>query len=180
MIPAYSYDQIIQILKYAFDFRYIENSSLKMTGLLFSPLYTRIAKEEIIPRLNYYHRRTGDNLDFFCAGYEGNLPPFEYMNDEVELGVTEPDTEQEISWTYSDTIFLKLRKEISDMTGRHYSGESDLILANAIYDKEFQTVALDFSSAIFLDLDLMLKDEPTLSVGRIFENICLYADTHLV
>jgi len=177
MIPAYNYNQIIEELQKAFQSRYEENSSVRMIGFLFSPPHTRIAKEEIIPRLHYFHHLSGNSFDFFCAGYGGYLPQDEYP-DIIELGVTKPNYWQEIPWAYSDKVFISLCKEFSHITCWHYSGESDLILANAICDKESQIVTLDFSSALVLDLELMLKDEPTLSIGRIFENICRYADTY--
>ncbi len=175
MISAFSYEQVIEELRNAFINRYEAKPTIKMIGLLFSPPHTRIAKEEIIPRLHYYHHLSGNSLDFFCIGYGGYLPRDEYP-DVIELGSTKPDAWHEIPWAYSDLVFIPLCREIAKRTRWNYSGESDLILANAIYHNETEKVSLDFTSALNLDLDLMIKDEPTLSVGRIFENICRYAD----
>jgi len=175
MVPAYTYFQILDELKQAFTSRYKGMPSARMVGLLFAPPHTRIAKEEIIPRLQYFHHRSGNNIDFFCAGYGAYLPPQEYP-DMIEVIEAGSRRRRDTSWAYSNTVFINLCKDIGQLTRWRYSGEADLIMANARFDLDSKAVSLDFSTAVVLDLELMLKDEAILSVGRLFENICQYAD----
>jgi hypothetical protein len=50
-------------------------SKRRMVGLLFAPVGQPIAKAEIIPRLKDFHYRSGNHINFYCAGYAGEHPP---------------------------------------------------------------------------------------------------------
>ena len=41
----------------------------KLIGILFCQPGTKLAREEIIPNLDYFYYRSGVFVDFFCAGY---------------------------------------------------------------------------------------------------------------
>lgn len=177
MISAYNYGQILESLKDSFKTRYGENSSMKMTGLLFSPPYTRVAKEEIIDRLEYYHHRSANNIDFFCVGY-GAFLPLESDSKIEPVKTVKSDLFGALTWQFDEKVFITLCEQLGLLTDWHYSGESDLILVGALYDSDVDEVNLDFSTAIVLDLELMLKEDSKLSVGRIYESIFRYVDTH--
>lgn len=97
MIPAWSYDQICKELGRAFQKRYPhrERGSIRMVGLLFAPPGARLAREHIIPSLDYFHHRSGDNIDFFCAGYS------RYGFTPGERPVSNDDP----PWMFSDQVF---------------------------------------------------------------------------
>lgn len=71
MIPAWDYEEVCRELGNAFHYRYPAGKagSTRMVGLLFAPREARLAKDEIVPSLDYFHHRSGHNIDFFCAGY---------------------------------------------------------------------------------------------------------------
>jgi hypothetical protein len=48
---------------------------LRMFGLLFARPTSRIAKEDIIPNLTYFHYRSGNNISVYCAGYRSRIEP---------------------------------------------------------------------------------------------------------
>ena len=71
MIPAWDYAQVCREVGQAFCSRYPDGEvgSIRMVGLLFAPAEVRLAKETIVPSLGYFHHRSGNHIDFFCAGY---------------------------------------------------------------------------------------------------------------
>ena len=71
MIAAWNYTQVCRQLGDAFRYRYPDGevASIRMVGLLFAPKEVRLARDEIIPSLDYFHHRAGNHIDFFCAGY---------------------------------------------------------------------------------------------------------------
>lgn len=64
MIPAWDYSQTLRDVKRAFEWRYEKNGfgGVRMVGLLFAPPEARLARDEIIPALEYFHHRSGTSL----------------------------------------------------------------------------------------------------------------------
>lgn len=71
MIPAWDYNQVCRELVRTFGYGGADEpaATVKMVGVLFAPAEVRLAREEIVPGLDYFHHRAGKNIDFFCAGY---------------------------------------------------------------------------------------------------------------
>jgi hypothetical protein len=161
MIPAWSYESICQKLTRAFrKERY--HGNVRMVGLLFAQPGRLLVDSEIIPSLNYYHHRSGDHIDFFCAGY----------------GIDEGDDYRPVgnNWKYNACKFNDFRKKIEGMTSWEYSGQTDLILTNARYDPEMRTGYLDFRSSIVCDLETMKQVNAIQSAGEFFERIFRFAE----
>jgi len=170
MIPAWDYSQTLRDLKRAFEWRYEKNGfgGVRMVGLLFAPPEARLARDEIIPALEYFHHRSGDNIDFFCAGYRRYGP-------DAERG-EKPVTEDDPPWFFNLRLYDQFRRQIQQLSTWRYSGEADLLLMNANFNEASGEVSLDFTSAIACDLDRMVKDGAIQSVRRFFEQIFQFAE----
>ncbi len=169
MIPAFNLKEVQMELNRTFR----ENTNFKnrMIGFLFARSKSSLAKSQIIPNLEYFHHRSGKNIDFFCAGYGKYWEGF--IN---EIPDQTPVTfDSRINWLFSNQKFDEFRKEIENRTSWTYSGSSDLILCNA-YLNSNQVPLIDFSQVFFCDLEKMIDDKVILSVERFFEDIFKYAE----
>jgi hypothetical protein len=171
MIPALDYSQVLRDLKRAFEYRYEKNGfgGVRMVGFLFAPPEARLAREEVIPGLGYFHYRSGDNIDFFCAGYRRYGPDPKHGES--------PVTDDDPPWLFNLRLYDQFRRQIQQLSTWRYSGEADLLLMNARFDEGGGNVSLDFTSAIACDLDRMIKDGAIQSVRRFFEDIFKFAET---
>ncbi len=168
MIPAWNYAQVCRELDQAFRYRYPAegNGDIRMVGLLFAPAEVRLAKDEIIPSLEYFHHRSGNHIDFFCAGYS------RYGFTPGERPVTQDDP----SWMFSLELYDRFRREVERHSRWRYSGEADFLLLNAKRGYESDTASLDFSSTIVCDLDRMIREQAIHTVRRFFEDVFRFAE----
>ena len=169
MLTPWSHSEVCRTL--ALDFRTRHpgevNPTVRMVGLLFAQSRVRFAREEIVPSLDYFHHRSGDKIDFFCAGYGR----YWYPPTEDQQKVTGDDP----PWLFSLSLFGKFCDEIEQLSTWQYSGEADLLLMNAHIDPEQDAARLDFNSAVVCDLEQMKRDGAITSVPRFFEQIFRYA-----
>lgn len=154
--------------------------AVRMVCLLFARPEVALAKKEIVPHLPYYNRRSGRSINFYCAGYGTDKD-----SDGQELGKV-----GESVWFFSDNAFLDTKKYIELDSTWKYSGGTDLIISNAIFESSNRTlmtedgfeeerlraVYLDFSTAISLNLERMLADKAITTVPMFFEDIFKFAD----
>jgi hypothetical protein len=137
-----------------------------MVGLLFVPDQARLAKDEIVPSLDYFHCRSGDHIDIFCAGYSRYC----FTPDERKV------TEDVPPWMFSTEAFNRFRHEIEHRSRWRYSGEADLLLMNGRREND-ESAILDFKSAIVCDLDRMIRDQAIHSVRRFFEDVFRFVES---
>jgi hypothetical protein len=168
MIPAWDYAQVCSQLGQAFRYRYADGEvgGIRMVGLLFGPPEIRLAKDEIVPSLDYFHHRSGNHIDFFCAGYS-------------RYGFTpgrRPVTNDEPPWMFSLELYDRFRRDIERRSRWRYSGEADLLLMNGKRGGDENTASLDMSSTIVCDLDRMIRDQAIHSVRRFFEDVFRFAE----
>ena len=168
MIPAPSYYSVIHSLKDAFSNRFEDEpvGHIRLIGILFAPIGAQLARSEIIPRLNDFHFRSADNIDFFFAGYGASCPAPQY----VEVPNAQSD-----GWRYSSQAFSSFCNDLETRTRWTYKGGCELILANAKYKKKTEKASIDFKTAIVCDIDKMKADGAIESVERFFETIFQYA-----
>jgi hypothetical protein len=178
MLAANTYEDICQELRWAFKHRYSSTgkAGVKMVGILFAPAKSPLVVQEILPRINDYHHMSGNNVDFFCCGYGAYWPDDQDIEVVAEVGEDTPWERRIVKWQYSSKIFTDIVKQFKKMTTWKYSGEVDLILANARYDDAQDTAYVDLSSSIVLKLDEMRKDCLIQSVGTLFQEIFDYAE----
>ena len=177
MTPAYTVEMIRLALKEAFSSRYATDSSLlpHMVGILFAPSGSAITKSEILPRLDDYHHRSGNKIDFFCAGYGAHWPEG-WIPDEIVVATTTNSYGQKTEWKYSSKYFNDLLDEVRSAAPRwRYSGDVDLLLLNAIPDQTGE-VTLDFSVLVALNVTQLKMDKAIETVPQLFEQIFAYAE----
>lgn len=170
MIQINNYDQILEILEMAFRERYEKNATDRLIGILFAPPKTEIGDTEILRGLDYFHYRSGNNIDFFCVGYVGENHPAAKSLD-IEVGGR--------TWWFSNKIFNDTRRQFEKEISWRYSGEADLILAVAEFDPAKGDVKLNFTNCIVFDLDKMKRDNAILSVRRLFEELFRFSEEYL-
>lgn len=167
MIHAWNYEQVCQELGNAFLYRYPDGDrrATRMVGLLFAPPETQVGRKEIVPGLNYFHHRSGNNIDFFCAGYS-------------RYGFTpgqRPVTNDDPPWMFSTEAFDRFRRDIECRSSWRYSGEADLLLMNGERVNE-SSASLDFHSTIACDLDQMIRDTAIHSSRRFLEDVFRFSE----
>ena len=156
-----SYDHLVSLLKFSFQYGEQDNNNSRVAGLLFAQPNS-FTKDEIISGINYFNNRSGKTVDFFCIGYQPDFfePKFPVVA-----------TVDYKNWSFNSKVFNDLRKQTEKRTKWKYSGSVELILFNSYLDTNTDTVKLDFSDAIFIDLKKAKEEKLITSVGEIFEKI---------
>lgn len=77
MVPTYSLREVTQHLGFHLERQRQAGVAQprRMLGFLFARPDLPLARDEIVPSLNYFHHRAGDKIDFFCVGYGWFSPP---------------------------------------------------------------------------------------------------------
>ena len=128
-------------------------------------------------RLDDWHHRSGENIDFFCVGYT-EFPDTE----DAESIASLTDNGNRRSFYYSASAFEAIRHHVSAQSRWRYSGEADLILVNAVQPESRDwgthgprsSLALDH--IIALDVQLMVAEHVYASAARLMEGICRAAE----
>jgi hypothetical protein len=172
MDPVIDYPELMDRLNNAFQYRYQDGMSggLRLIGLVFARPESPVAKTEMISQIPYWHCRSGDNIDFFFAGYTYPHPVIEGFQAVPVLGHAD--------WLYSPKLFNAFRTEIESQTQWRYSGACDLLLSNAFFDATQQKAVIDWKSIILCQLDQMLKDKAIDSIEKFFESVFRFAESH--
>jgi hypothetical protein len=110
MIPAWSCWTVFDALERKFEARRRVDRKwdVILTGLLFARPSCKLVAEEILPDLGYFHHRSGENVDFFCAGFSRYTRGRSYP-DEKKIPSTDGP---EPPWFYSDIAFNELRRKL--------------------------------------------------------------------
>ena len=173
MMPSSSFDDLIESLNNTFVSQYSGEADgcIRMVGILFARPELPLVKTSISQNLDYFHHRSGKNIDFFCAGYDirGNL-----VRHEIDLPITKVGSSE---WSFRNYQFNELRKNFEKISKWKYSGGVDLILTNVRYDSELGSV-FEFDSSILCKLDQMIKIKAIVSIENFFESIFQYAEQH--
>lgn len=168
MEAAPTYEEVLRVLTYRFQEAYPDDgSSVRLTGLLFARPGSPLSRGEVTPNLFYFHRRSGDHIDFFLAGYSNGDP----VSDCVKV----PEGPGGY-WTFSNELFDSLRRKLEAETAWRYGGGTELVLANARYDAKEKAASLDFASCVVCQLDSMKECGAIESVETFFERIFRFAE----
>jgi hypothetical protein len=134
----------------------------RMLGILFTRPECSLAKDDIIPSLEYYNISSDKYINIYLPGY----------SERKQEGYRKvPNTTESDKWFFSDDAFNKMRDEIEQNTIWEYSGQSDLILMNATYNYENDKYDLNFTQVMYLKLDAEIKKENIESVAGIIEGL---------
>lgn len=133
------------------------NPCTRIVGLVFCQLNSQIGREEILPSIDYFNFRSGNNVNFYFLGYHRS---------------TGPDK----AWGFDAADFNECRKGMEASSKWRYSGGTDLILANVKFD-----AATGFASANLASIECftfeVLKHAGVLpNVGMFFEKIFQFCE----
>lgn len=150
--PAISYSGIIDFLANKYhETRPIEHRYC-MIGILFIRPGSNIHRQ-LNQELEYYHHRSGEYFDLFVAGYE--TEPWETNGNKTE---------------FSSKLFNNIVTEFESVSQWKYSGGSELMLTNVkLLSRD--TVSLDFSSSILINLDDLVDNKGFRDIGYFFEHL---------
>jgi hypothetical protein len=169
MVPAKSLSDVLDRLCDQFAHEKPQ-CRVKLIGILFCRPQLKVAKDDILPHLRYYHLRAGRYVDFFFAGFDGdtlyNHSPFSYEIDG-------PDGKK---WLFDERDFNIWRYELEQVSKWRYSGGNDLVLANARYDENKRLPYIDMENAICMTLEEVQRSGDVPEIGMILENIFRYAE----
>lgn len=133
--------------------------------LLFAPPFSKVAKEGVVPRLGYLNHRSGDDIDFYCAGYGGYWHRDHYPDME-EIGEVRYEGGTTIPWAFSQKLFANFVDELEGASSWRYSGETELLVFNAL---------TSFKDCLILEVERMIKDEAIGRSSDLFESLIQYA-----
>lgn len=123
-----------------------------MIGILFTRPGNSIHKQ-LSEELEYYHHRSSRDFDLFVAGYE--TKPWEIDSDKTG---------------FSPELFNNIITELESVSEWKYSGGSELMLTN-VRSLSRNTVSLDFSSSILINLDDLIENKGFQDIGYFFEHL---------
>lgn len=166
-IPALSLADILWRLDAYFQ-EQPASVEVRLVGLVFCRPQSRLAREEVIPHIPYFHARSAERAILFFSGFA------DHKTEHGQLILEETDDRP--AWWYDDYGFNALRREIEEATSWRYSGGTDLILTNAVFDREAGRSSLAFESAIAANLDEMKRDEVFVEAPMFFERVFQFAD----
>lgn len=147
-----------------------EERSSKLIGILLCHSQSPLAKSDIIGHLPFFHVRSGEAIDFFCAGYGAYWPPGHHA-DEVPVARINDE-----NWLFSNEAYLQVIDELERDSKWKYSGETELLLI-PVTKTSNDSVSLVYESAIVCNLERMAKDNAFSSVRSFFDSIFQYAKT---
>ena len=132
---------------------------------------SKIAKDEILPHLEYLNESTSDFVHFYFPGY-GSGWPAHYYPDQKKVG-----TLNGVDWFFSVKPFNSIRKDLEAKTKWRYSSETDLILLSGKQNSA-ESGELCFSPSHTCNLELMAKDGAFTSVRSFFGQITRLAESN--
>jgi len=136
--------------------------TISMVGILFARPNSAFAQTEITPNYRYFHFRSGNLINFYCAGFDPiwDIPVLKDA-DNADF--------------FSISNFVDFVGEIQRRSRWRYTGGADLLLCNALRGDD-DDVGLDFSTAIVADLVRMKAEGAILSVESFFEKIVQHVE----
>lgn len=165
MNPSLKYEYIRSSLGYYFQQHH--RTTPILTGLLFCRPTTKLAKESILPAVFDFHYSSGPHTHFYFPGYR--------QTDEYDSLAVSPATSDAPAYKFDASSFHEFKDLIQLKTKWKYSGGTDLILANARYDRIRKEGYLDFSCTICLQLESVQDEKRFPEIGMFFERIFQFA-----
>jgi hypothetical protein len=115
----------------------------------------KVVKDEILPRLDYWHHRSGTAVDFVCLG-------FSERSDETPDG----------------RAFAQIVRMLERHFSWKYSGETDLLVFNGRYDTLSGQAVFDLTQGVALTLERALEAKAISSVGALMEDLFRVTEAH--
>jgi hypothetical protein len=137
-----------------------DTRKVRLVGLLFGQPASPVIQSEILPRIDYWHLRTGKNINIFCIGFGDESKDFNALS------------------FYDCIYWLQARSKWK------YSGETELVLLNARRAQEgnenpvWSEVELDLSSVVTLILESAMRDKAINSVASFMEQLIQFTENY--
>lgn len=151
---------IEQRLTSAFQNRY-KRKDAALTGILLARPEDKIARELVLPNLEYWNYRSDYYTDFFCAGYI----PARFDSTAKPVGVTINDLE----WGFSLPAFVEIVEALERESHWKYEGDTCLLLLSSYFDG--RSARLDFRRCLHLNLREALDDKTIATPTQLAEGI---------
>lgn len=87
---------------------------VRMVGKLFGRPESQLGAKEVVPNLEYFHVRSSDYVDFFCAGYGPEDSRDPNRHNQIRVGG--------VGWRFDADRFNAVRMEVQVRTNWTYSG----------------------------------------------------------
>lgn len=148
-------------------------NSIKLVGMLFMRAGQSLTDKDIYPSLEFFHRRSGDYIDFYLTGWrhDGN----NYGNEVASV------------WTFNLDDFMRTLNAIESEVNWKYSGGVDLLLMTASRDRKvaqggFSTLArttykIDLNGVISIPIHTLMKENLIESPDILIQRIISFAET---
>jgi hypothetical protein len=174
MFEAINKRDILWTLETLVSINEIPSQGRLLIGVLFTRPSLSLAKNEIIPNLEYLHRRTDKNIHFFCPGFAFGSESYakEYWNAKdyrSALDIRQRIENDRNQWMFSEKKFIECLSEFENDTCWKYSGETDLLLFQGYVSKK--RTKIDYSSAIACSLNNLLRASVVESINVFLENL---------
>jgi hypothetical protein len=154
MIEALTYKSMIHNIKSNLN----DVHSRKTIGILLGDPNCVFVRDNIINRINYFHHKSNEGIDFYFPGYGAYWYGY-YGKQKTACTV------DEVEWSFSEKMYCEFINELEIKSNWRYSGETELIIID--YAKE----DLDFSNTMTFWLDKMVKDKIIYSPANFFTSI---------
>jgi hypothetical protein len=144
------------------------DDAIRPIGILLARPDHTVAREEILPALDYFHHRSGEDITLYCAGYgrywyeDGMV--YNDAQKVAELSDTSP-------WMFSPKAFSVFVSTLESRTTWTYSGNPELVLLNIMVDREEEDVLFDFSRVLIIDLQDAKADGAISTLNGLMEDI---------
>src|SRR5688572_24345522 len=101
--------------------------------IVLAPLFSKVGRGDVVPRIGYLDHRSGERVHFYCAGYGGYWHKGQ-VPDMDEIGDVKYKNGTMIPWAFSQTLFGAFVDELEHSTKWKYSGGAELILLSPQVD----------------------------------------------
>jgi len=169
MLPALNHSEICESLGTYFQ----RDPSIQviLVGLVFARPEARLAGEQILLSIAYFHLRSGKHVNFYFAGFK--------QGQALTRKAVSPARDRlgpHGDWAFSDEEFNTFRAEMESRTRWRYSGGTDLVVMNGLNDTP-QRGRLDFSTAIAVNLDAAIADGLFPNASMLFERVFQFGES---
>lgn len=152
MIDALKYEDMLKTIE-------IKNGkNRKAIGILLGHPNDSFVRDNILNKIDYYHKRSRENINFYFPGYGA------YWNDCYPDAV-DVCTIDYTKWSFSNARYCEFIDVLEKNSKWQYSGETELLIV------DYFNGTLDFQNMMVCWLDRMVADKVVYSPANFFETI---------
>ncbi len=149
-VPVLDLPSILEILGKNWQ----KGTDVHLVGLIFGRPQVDLVAKEIIPDLDFIHNRSKSHVDFFFIGF-GRDPA---LYDAERFSRVIDEFETELAWKYS--------------------WETDLILLDAVRNRETGEIKLDFGEVVAVALEALVRAKAIDNARTFLRAIVNFAEDH--